>query len=70
MENNCPPYRAFKTKFTSVYGLLDSPAVSVVTAVPQFVPELVLALHQTLPGPEGHGLHGFREPRAEVDLPG
>ena len=56
--------------FTSVNGLLDPPAISVVAAVPKFVPELILALHQTLPGPEGHGLHGFREPRAEVDLPG
>ena len=57
-------------RFTSVNGLLYSPAVSVVRAVPQLVPELVLALHQPLPGPEGHGLHGLRQPRAEADLLG
>ena len=57
-------------RLTSVNGLLYSPAVSVVRAVPQLVPELILALHQPLPGTEGHGLHGLREPRAEVDLPG
>ena len=56
--------------FTSVYGLLDPPAVSVVAAVPQLVPELILALHQALPGPEGDGLHGLRQPRAEADLLG
>ena len=57
-------------RFTSVNGLLYSPAVSVVRAVPQLVPELVLALHQPLPGPEGHRLHGLGQPRAEADLLG
>ena len=33
---------------TPVDGLLDAPAVPVVAAVPQLVPELVLALHQAL----------------------
>ena len=55
---------------TSVYSLLDPPAVSVVAAVPQFVPELILALHQALSGAEGDRLHGLRQPRAEADLLG
>ena len=50
--------------------MLDPTAVSVVAAVPQLVPELILALHQTLPGPEGHRLRGLRQPGAEADLLG
>ena len=37
-----------KYNLTPVDGLLDAPAVPVVAAVPQLVPELVLALHKTL----------------------
>ena len=51
-------------------GLLDPPGVPVVTAVPQLVPELVLALHQPPGSPEGDGLHCLGEPGAEVDLLG
>ena len=51
---------------TSIDGLLDSPAVSVVAAVPQLVPELVLALHQPLLRPERHRLHRLRPLGAHV----
>ena len=41
-------YINIKYSLTPVDGLLDAPAVPVVAAVPQLVPELVLALHQAL----------------------
>ena len=34
----------------SLNGLLDPPGLPVVAAVPELVPELVLALHKTLQG--------------------
>ena len=41
-------YKISKCRLTPIDGLLDAPAVPVVAAVPQLVPELVLALHQAL----------------------
>ena len=57
-------------RITSVDSLLDPPVIAVVTAVPQFVPKLILALHQALPGSKGNRLHGLRQPGAEADLLG
>ena len=55
-----------KFEYTSIDSLLDPPAVSIVAAVPQLVPELVFALHQPLLRPKRHRLHRLRPLGAHV----
>ena len=53
---------------TSLYGLLNSVAVSVVGAVPAVIPELVLALYQTLSRTKRNRFHCFWPLGADVFL--